>query len=274
MSGAVEESRSRGAEESKSASRLLAYSNLDSSPRPPFLSVVSPAYNEERRLAPTLERIKEHLAGQSYRSEILVVDNASTDQTSEVARRTGVEVLTERERGKGAAVRRGMLAARGEYILFSDADLSTPIEEVEKLMSALRAGHDIAIASRALPESKLPVRQPWYRELVGRAGNVLVRLAAVRGIADTQCGFKLFPRDIARRLFGAQLMTGIAFDMEILFLAQRLGLKIAEVPVTWVDDPDTRFSRFWDSLDAVKDLLRIRMNWMRGRYRWLGPAGG
>lgn len=232
----------------------------------PFLSIVIPAYNEEVRLVPTLARIKEYLAGQSYSSEILVVDNASSDRTSEVAREAGVEVLEEPQRGKGAAVRTGVLAARGEQILFSDADLSTPIAEVEGLMAELQAGCDVAIASRGLPESKLPVRQPWYRELVGRAGNVLVRLVAVRGIADTQCGFKLFPRAIARRLFGAQLMTGIAFDMEILFLAQRSGMKIAEVPVTWTDSPETRISRVRDSLDAIKDLARIRMNWIRGRY--------
>ena len=232
----------------------------------PFLSVVIPAYNEEERLPPTLARIGEYLAEQSYESEIVVVDNASSDRTSDVARPSGATVLAEPRRGKGAAVRTGMLAARGEYILFSDADLSTPIEEVERLLEALRRGHDIAIASRGLAESKLPVRQPWYRELVGRVGNVVVRLAAVHGIADTQCGFKLFPREVAHRLFGAQLMTGIAFDMEILFLAQRLGLRIAEVPVTWVDSPDTRISRVRDSLDALKDLARIRWNWLRGRY--------
>ncbi len=232
-----------------------------------FLSVVIPAYNEEKRLGPTLARIKEHLAAQSYRWEVLVVDNASWDGTSGVAREAGAKVVAEPRRGKGAAVRTGMLAAGGEYVLFSDADLSTPIGEVERLMEALRAGYDVAIASRGLPESKLPVRQPWYRELVGRAGNMLVRLMAVRGIADTQCGFKLFPREVARRLFGAQLMRGIAFDMEILFLAQRLGMKIAEVPVTWIDSPDTRISRVRDSLDAIKDLVRIRWNWMRGRYQ-------
>ena len=233
----------------------------------PFLSVVIPAYNEEVRLGPTLVRIKDHLAGQSYDSEILVVDNGSTDRTFEVAQQGGVEVLEERQRGKGAAVRKGMLAARGRHVLFSDADLSTPIEEVGRLLEALGAGHDIAIASRALPESKLPVRQPWYRELVGRAGNVVVQLVAVRGIADTQCGFKLFRREVAQRLFGAQRMTGIAFDMEILFLGQRLGMKIAEVPVTWIDSPDTRISRVRDSLDALKDLARIRLNWMLRRYR-------
>lgn len=233
----------------------------------PFLSVVIPAYNEQDRLGPTLARVQSYLAAQTYQSEVIVVDNASADRTAGVAREAGVRVIPEPQRGKGAAVRAGMLAAAGEYLLFSDADLSTPIEEVERLFQALRAGHDIAIASRALPESKLPVRQPWYRELVGRAGNLLVRALAVRGIADTQCGFKLFPREIARRLFGAQRMTGIAFDMEVLFLAQRLKLRIAEVPVTWVDSPDSRISRVRDSLDAVKDLLRIRMNWMRGRYR-------
>jgi dolichyl-phosphate beta-glucosyltransferase len=198
---------------------------------------------------------------------VLVVDNASTDRTAELAKAAGVEVVEEPQRGKGAAVKKGMLAVRGELLLFCDADLSTPIEEVERLLEALRAGSDIAIASRGLPESKLPVRQPWYRELVGRVGNVIVRLCAVRGIADTQCGFKLFPREVARRLFGVQRLRGIAFDMEILFIAQRLGMKIAEVPVTWIDSPDTRISRVRDSIDALKDLVRIRVNWMLGRYR-------
>ncbi len=233
----------------------------------PFLSVVIPAYNEEKRLGPTLARIKEYLAAQDYSSEVLVVDNGSQDRTVEVAREAGVEVIEEPRRGKGAAVRTGMLAARGEHILFSDADLSTPIEEVEKLMAELRAGADVAIASRGLPESNLVKRQPWYREMVGRAGNLLVRLVAVRGIADTQCGFKLFPREVARRVFPAQRMTGAAFDVEVLFIVQHAGWKIAEVPVTWIDSPDTRFSRVRDSLDALKDLARLRVNWLLGRYR-------
>ena len=233
----------------------------------PYLSVVIPAYNEENRLGPTLETIKGYLAERDYTSEVLVVDNGSRDRTSEVARDGGVEVMEERRRGKGAAVRTGMLAARGEYVLFSDADLSTPIEEVEKLLAELRAGADVAIASRGLPESNLVKRQPWYRELVGRAGNLLVRMMAVGGIADTQCGFKLFPREIARRVFPAQRLTGAAFDVELLFIVQHAGWKIAEVPVTWIDSPDTRFSRVRDSLDALKDLVRIRINWLLGRYR-------
>jgi dolichyl-phosphate beta-glucosyltransferase len=240
----------------------------------PFLSVVIPAYNEENRLGPTLARVKEYLAGRAgasscptFTSEILVVDNASKDRTTEVARAAGVEVIEEPRRGKGAAVRTGMLAARGEYVLFSDADLSTPIEEVEKLMERLRSGYDVAIASRALPESNITVHQPWYREMVGRAGNIVVRMMAVRGIADTQCGFKLFPHDIAQRVFRVMRLTGAAFDVEVLFVAQRHGLKIAEVPVTWIDSPETRFNRVTDSFDALKDLVRIRVNWLLGRYR-------
>ena len=233
----------------------------------PFLSVVIPAYNEENRLGPTVARIQGYLAGQSYTSDILVVNNASTDRTGEVARATGVKVIDEPRRGKGAAVRSGMLAALGDYVLFSDADLSTPIEEVEKLLASVRERYDIAIASRGLPESNIVKRQPWYRELVGRLGNVLVRMAAVRGIADTQCGFKLFPRELAQKLFLVVRLTGAAFDVEVLFVAQRRGLKIAEVPVTWIDSPDTRFNRVTDSLDALKDLVRIRINWLLGRYR-------
>ena len=236
-------------------------------PPAPFLSVVVPAYNEENRLGPTLERIKEYLGQQDYTSEIVVVDNASQDRTIEVAEAAGVRVLEEPRRGKGAAVRTGLIAAKGDYVLFSDADLSTPIEEIEKLLAALRTGHDVAIASRALPESKLVKRQPWYREMVGRLGNLLVRLVAVPGIADTQCGFKLFPRDIAQRVFPAQRLTGAAFDVEVLFIVQHMGWTIAEVPVTWIDSPDTRFSRVRDSLDALKDLVRIRVNWLLGRYR-------
>ncbi len=233
----------------------------------PFLSVVIPAYNEEKRLGPTLARIKEYLAAQDYSSEIIVVDNASKDRTIEVARAGGAEVIEEPRRGKGAAVRTGMLAARGDYALFSDADLSTPIEEVEKLLDRLRSGYHIAIASRALPESNITRHQPWYREIVGRGGNLLVRIVAVRGIADTQCGFKLFPRELAQRIFRVARLTGAAFDVELLFIAQKHGLKIAEVPVTWVDSPDTRFNRVTDSFDAVKDLVRVRANWVLRRYR-------
>jgi dolichyl-phosphate beta-glucosyltransferase len=228
---------------------------------------VIPAYNEENRLGPTLARVKEYLAARDYTSEVLVVDNASKDRTIEVGRAAGVEVIEEPRRGKGAAVRTGMLAARGEYVLFSDADLSTPIEEVEKLLDRLQNGCDIAIASRALPESNITVHQPWYREIVGRGGNLLVRAMAVRGIADTQCGFKLFPRELAQRIFRVMRLTGAAFDVEVLFVAQRYGLKIAEVPVTWIDSPDTRFNRVTDSFDALKDLVRIRVNWVLGRYR-------
>lgn len=233
----------------------------------PYLSVVIPAYNEEHRLGPTIARVREYLGAQPYSSEIIVVDNASRDRTAEVAHAAQAPVIAEPRRGKGAAVRTGMLAGRGEYLLFSDADLSTPIEEVGKLLARLREGYDIAIASRALPGSNLVKHQPWHRELVGRMGNLLVRLVAVPGIADTQCGFKLFPRDVAHRIFRVMRLTGAAFDVEVLFVARKHGLRIAEVPVTWIDSPDTRFNRLTDSLDAVKDLARIHVNWRLGRYR-------
>jgi len=236
-------------------------------PEAPFLSIVIPAYNEEQRLGPTLARIQEYLSGRKETAEIIVVDNGSADRTSEVARSAGVALIDEPRRGKGAAVRTGMLAARGRYALFSDADLSTPIEEIEKLLARIDEGYDIAIASRGLPDSNIVKHQPWHREMVGRLGNILIRIMAVRGIVDTQCGFKLFTRDFAHKIFRVQRLTGALFDVETLFIAQRHSLKIAEVPVTWIDSPDTRFNRVTDSLDALKDLLRIHINWLLGRYR-------
>ena len=233
----------------------------------PLLSIVIPAYNEEQRLGPTLARIQDYLSGRKGTAEIIVVDNGSADRTSEVAQSAGVALIEELRRGKGAAVRTGMLAARGEYVLFSDADLSTPIEEIEKLLARIEEGYDIAIASRGLPDSNIVKHQPWHREMVGRLGNILIQIMAVRGIVDTQCGFKLFTRDFAHRIFRIQRLRGALFDVETLFIAQRHGLKIAEVPVTWIDSPDTRFNRITDSFDALKDLLRIRINWLLGRYR-------
>jgi dolichyl-phosphate beta-glucosyltransferase len=230
---------------------------------PPHLSIIIPAYNEERRLGSTLERISAFLSAKPYSFEIIVVDNASRDATAAVASsHPGVRLLSEPIRGKGAAVRTGILAAGGDYLLFSDADLSTPVEELDRLFAALGRGYDLAIASRGLPASRLVVRQPLYRELIGRAGNLLVRLLLLPGIADTQCGFKLFPRELAR-----QLLTGWAFDMEVLFLARRLGCRIAEVPVTWVDSPESRIHPLYDSLGALRDLFLIRWNQLRGRYR-------
>ncbi|HUH01243.1 MAG TPA: dolichyl-phosphate beta-glucosyltransferase, partial [Kofleriaceae bacterium] len=190
------------------------------------LTVVVPAYNEEARLGPSIARVVAYCEAERPDYEVLVVDDGSSDGTVATARTAAagnprVHVLEQdRNRGKGAAVRTGMLAAAGRYVLFSDADLATPIEEVGKLQAALGRGHDIAIASRAMPESDIRTRQHPLRELMGRSFNLMVRLALMGGIKDTQCGFKLFTREAAQDLFGRATVDGFAFDVEILMLAR------------------------------------------------------
>lgn len=239
-----------------------------------FLSVVVPAHNEEHRLGPTLEAMHKYLAGQEYPYEIVVVDDVSHDRTSEVAEQfrqvdPNVRVLRrEANPGKGAAVQAGMLAAAGQYVVFSDADNSTPIEEVAKLLAAVQAGADLAIGSRALRESNLVVHQPWYREYMGRCFNLVVRALAVHNFADTQCGFKLFRRDVAQELFSHQTVPGWAFDVEILFMALRRGYRVAEVPITWVNSRESRVSPLRSSSQMLRDLLGLRWKQLRGAYRW------
>ncbi len=236
------------------------------------LSVVIPAYDEERRIGPTLERIVAYLGTRPWTSEILVVVDGSRDRTVEVigevrTGRTVLHVLDDpKNRGKGHCVRRGMLAARGDLRLFSDADLSTPIEEVERLMAAIAAGHDVAIGSRRLPGSRVDVPQPWWRQAMGRGFNWCVRRLAVPGIADTQCGFKLFSAGAAERIFLRQRIEQFGFDVEVLWIARRLGLRVAEVPVTWVDDPDSKVRPVADAWRMLVDLLRIRQADRKGLY--------
>ncbi|HLU66240.1 MAG TPA: dolichyl-phosphate beta-glucosyltransferase, partial [Kofleriaceae bacterium] len=202
---------------------------------PPELSIVIPAYNEADRLEPTLRRVVEYCAAERPSYEVLVVDDGSTDGTAELAgsvaeEHPGLRVLPQGvNRGKGAAVRAGVLAARGARILFSDADLATPIEELGKLDAELDRGFDVAIASRAAPGADIRVRQHPVRELMGRTFNLMVRTVAVGGIRDTQCGFKLFTRAAAHDLFSRARVDGFAFDVEILWLA-RGCYRIAEVP--------------------------------------------
>src|SRR6266568_2532999 len=203
----------------------------------PRLSVVIPAFNEAERLPRTLARVNAHLVGQGPPYEIVVVDDGSTDGTAESARAEGGPALTllryQPNRGKGYAVRRGMLAARGARRLMTDADLSTPIEELDRLCARMDEGHDVVVGSRALPASRIEVRQPWYRENMGRLFNLFVRALAVPGVRDTQCGFKLFSAAAARDVFSAARLDGFSFDVEALFLARRKGYRIAEVPVRW-----------------------------------------
>ena len=236
------------------------------------LSVIIPAYNEEQRIDQTLRAVHAYLRRQPYAAEIIVVDDGSQDGTVSAVRAregwlTPVSVLQHgRNRGKGFSVRQGFLHARGEYLLFSDADLSTPIEEVEKLFAALREPCDIAIGSRALQGSRVEVHQPWYREYMGRLFNVFAQALVVPGIRDTQCGFKCFRRDAALAICQRMAAEGFGFDVEMLYLARRLGYRVREVPVVWRNSPQTRVHVWRDSVAMMGDLWRIRWNDLRARY--------
>jgi len=239
---------------------------------PLHLSVVIPAYEEAVRITRTLDRVRAYLETQPYRSEVLVVVDGGRDRTRDLVRAAAERWPALRlldngaNRGKGYSVRRGMLDAAGRYLLFSDADLSTPIEEVERLLAVLDAGADVAVGSRAAPGADVRVRQAWWRQSMGRLFNRLVRLAALSRIRDTQCGFKCFRRDAARRIFARQRITRFAFDVEVLWIAERLGYQIAEVPVVWVNDPASRVHPVLDSVRMVADLARVRLAHLLGRY--------
>ncbi len=229
---------------------------------PCHLTVVIPAYNEEVRLARSLPIILEYLHKQAYDWEVLVVNDGSRDDTVGVAERFGndrVRVITNQpNRGKGYSIRRGMLEAGGKWRLFSDADLSTPIEELDKFWQYTEEGYDVVIGSRALPESDLEVRQPKSREFAGRVFNTAVQTFLVPGLCDTQCGFKLFSAEAANQVFPKQTLHGFAFDVEILMLTHKLGFKIKEAPVKWVNDEGSKVS----TLSGVKgfiDLARLGM---------------
>ena len=239
----------------------------------PELSIVIPAVNEERRLPETLQKIHQYLMGKGLCAEVLVVDDGSTDRTSQVvdaasARFPEVRRITNpTNHGKGFAVRQGMLAARGEIALFSDADLSTPIEEADKLIAALReGGYDGAIGSRGIDRNLIETRQSAMREAGGILFNRVVRLFTGLAFADTQCGFKAFRRDRARILFEQQRIIGFGFDPEILYLAQRHGLRIAEIPVRWAHDAGSKVKFVKDGLLMVGELCTIRRNAWRGLY--------
>ena len=236
------------------------------------ISVIIPAYNEEKRLGSTLERILSYMAEAGHDCEVIVVDDGSSDGTAAVAESfsgRGVRTLrTPVNRGKGHAVRCGMLGAGKYFVLFTDADLSTPIEELEKLAAPVLAGRaQIAFGSRAVAGSVIEVSQPFYRVAMGKTFNALVRAIALRGYHDTQCGFKLFTRAAAREVFGRQRLTGFGFDVEILAIARRLGFRTAEVPVRWINSADSRVHVVRDSIPMFLDLFRVRWNGLLGRYR-------
>jgi glycosyltransferase involved in cell wall biosynthesis len=240
----------------------------------PFLSIVIPAYNEALRLGSTLEKVRQYLESRNYSGELIVVDDGSTDQTGqlleEVQRlRPAVRVLrNDSNRGKGFSVRRGVLEARGELVLFTDADLSAPIEETNKLLAALEsAGADAVVGSRALQRRLIGVHQPWWREWAGRAFNWLVRFFTGLRIRDTQCGLKLFRRLSTRRAFELQRVNGFGFDPEVLFLIERFGGRVVEVPVRWNDSPATKVRFLRDAARMFLDLLALRWRAATGQYR-------
>lgn len=227
------------------------------------LSVVVPAYNEEKRLAPGLRQALEYLARRGEPFELLVVDDGSRDETIRVAESfapQGVRVVRhERNRGKGAAVRTGLLASRGRKVLISDADFSTPIEEVEKLERFLQEGTPLVIGSRGLADSQIRERQPFYREMMGRTFNKLIHLFGVRGIRDTQCGFKLARGEEGRRIAAELKIEGFAWDVEMIWLARRRGYRIAEVGVVWVNSPDSRVDPIRSSFSMLRDVITMRL---------------
>jgi dolichyl-phosphate beta-glucosyltransferase len=236
----------------------------------PLLTIIIPAYNEERRLPQTLPRVLAFAAAQDYGVEVLVVDNASTDRTADIVRAAAADhpilsLLFQPVPGKGAAVRKGVPSARGKYVFLCDADLAMPVEEVTKFLPPRLSDYDVAIASREAPGA-VRYNEPWYRHMMGRAFNLLVRLLAVPGIQDTQCGFKCFRRQIALDLFAAQKIDGWAFDVEILHIARQRGYRIVEVPVNWYYGTNSRVSPLRDSWNMLREVLQIRRNSLAGLY--------
>lgn len=237
---------------------------------PPYLSIILPAHNEEERLPDSLARIHAFLAAQPWSSEMVVVENGSRDRTAQVAeafagRHAAVHVLRETLPGKGRAVRRGILSAAGDYRFICDVDLSMPIEEVVRFLPPAQTEAAIVIASREAPGA-VRHNEPAHRHWIGRGFNLLVRLLAVPGLQDTQCGFKCFRADAAEELFRLQVLNGWTFDVEVLFLARRRGYRIVEVPIPWTHVPGSRVRLARDSVAMLADLLRIRWYAARGRY--------
>jgi dolichyl-phosphate beta-glucosyltransferase len=235
------------------------------------LSLIFPAYNESERIPVAIRRVYEFFEASQRAVEVIVVDDGSSDDTSAAASRAlsgkaGGNVLTlPRNCGKGAAVRAGVMASQGRFVLFSDADLSTPISDEAKLRAALEAGADIAIGTRAVRESKITLRQSLVRESMGRTFNLLIRVLGLSRFSDTQCGFKMFTLEAARALFPVARVQGFAFDVEVLYLAERAGFRVVEVPVEWRNDPDSRVRKIRDSARMIIEVLRIR--WMYAPWK-------
>lgn len=265
---------------------IIITQQLNSSPPTPgettlYLSVIVPAYNEEARLLSTLEKIVAYLKQQPFQAELLVVDDGSTDGTVAQAEMVAdqhqqVRLIKNDHRGKAYTVRTGMLAGQGEFILFSDADLAVPIEELEKLLPYFEEGYDIVIASRE-GQGARRIGEPAYRHFMGRVFNLVIRIFTMGHFQDTQCGFKIFRKEVAQDLFNRVQLYGddaavlteaavTAFDVELLFLAVKFGYKVKEVPVKWIYGTETKVNPLVDSWRNFKDVLRVRLYDLAGRY--------
>lgn len=238
----------------------------------PALTIIIPAYNEEQRLPRTLDRVRAWIAAARISAEVIVVDDGSQDATARVVSERTAQwpelrlVRNPGNRGKGYSVRHGAMEAHGDVLLFTDADLSAPIEEAPKLLNAL-AEYDAAIGSRALDRRVIEVHQSRLREIAGMVFNLVVRVLLGLSFADTQCGFKAFKRERCMILFERQKIERFGFDPELLYLAKRFGLKVAEIPVRWAHDPGTRISMARDSIGMFGEIWSVRWNAWMGRYR-------
>lgn len=238
----------------------------------PFLSIVIPAHNEESRLPPSLAQIGAFLRTQAYDAEVIIVENGSADRTYEVALDCArdfpnLRVIQSPDnlRGKGLAVKQGMLAATGDWRFICDADLSMRIDELVKFLPPRLDGYDIVIASRETPGA-VRVDEPEYRHIMGRVATFIIKFAAISDYEDTQCGFKLFSGKVAEDLFAVQRMNGIGFDVELLFIAKRRGYRVKEMPITWYYDPYSTMRLWDDSIMLLREIWEIRRNWRRGVY--------
>jgi dolichyl-phosphate beta-glucosyltransferase len=236
----------------------------------PFLSIIIPAYNEEMRLPATFREVLSFTEAQDYTCEVLLVENGSTDRTYEIAqayagKHPQLRVIRSLERGKGRAVRYGMLEAIGEYRFMCDADFSMPVSEITRFLPPNIDSYDIAIASREAPGA-VRHNEPFYRHFVGRGFNLLIRLLALPGLHDTQCGFKCFHAPVAEYLFRKQTLPGWSFDVELLFIARKKGYRVVELPIHWYFNPDSKVRVLHDSIHMGLDLLAIRLKDLQGQY--------
>lgn len=236
---------------------------MNTNPKQPEISVVIPAYNEAQSIENALRQVAGYFHASGLAGEIVVVDDGSSDETASLARESQasgvrVSILSNQiNRGKGFSVRRGILAASGKIVGFADVDMSTPIQELDNVRQVLAAGAQVAIGSRAMSASEIDKHQPWWREAGGQLFGLFVRMTILPGISDSQCGFKFFSHLAAQQIFSHQKLTGWAFDVELLYLARRLGYRIVEVPVRWIDNPDSKVKMLRDGPKMAWDVLGI-----------------